>query len=164
MMHNIGPFHVNGNVLTKHGRTVGEPAMLIMRTEDFCVPVKIGSKEYISVSYQRFIRTRKDQAHQVHFLVFDTTKLSIDAVCTVFNAAMNSAGDGVLEMLLDENVAGLMQYVDALQKAGYWQLAQCLALLTICGKAGLFSRLRKKRLSRRFFVYYANYKKSCIIW
>ena len=43
MMHNIGPFHVNGNVLTKHGRTVGEPAMLIMRTEDFCVPVKIGS-------------------------------------------------------------------------------------------------------------------------
>ena len=22
MMHNIGPFHVNGNVLTKHGRTV----------------------------------------------------------------------------------------------------------------------------------------------
>ena len=44
MMHNIGPFHVNGNVLTKHGRTVGEPAMLIMRTEDFCVPVKIGSK------------------------------------------------------------------------------------------------------------------------
>ena len=119
MMHNIGPFHVNGNVLTKHGRTVGEPAMLIMRTEDFCVPVKIGSKEYISVSYQRFIRTRKDQAHQVHFLVFDTTKLSIAAVCTVFNAAMNSAGDGVLEMLLDENVAGLMQYVDALQKAGY---------------------------------------------
>ena len=67
MMHNIGPFHVNGNVLTKHGRTVGEPAMLIMRTEDFCVPVKIGSKEYISVSYQRFIRTRKDQAHQVQF-------------------------------------------------------------------------------------------------
>lgn len=119
MMHNIGPFHVNGNALTKHGRTVGEPAMLIMRTEDFCVPVKIGSKEYISVSYQRFIRTRKDQAHQVHLLVFDTTKLSIDAVCTVFNAAMNSAGDGVLEMLLDENVAGLMQYVDALQKAGY---------------------------------------------
>ena len=49
MMHNIGPFHVNGNVLTKHGRTVGEPAMLIMRTEDFCVPVKIGSKEYISI-------------------------------------------------------------------------------------------------------------------
>ena len=47
MMHNIGPFHVNGNVLTKHGRTVGEPAMLIMRTEDFCVPVKIGSKGYI---------------------------------------------------------------------------------------------------------------------
>lgn len=80
MMHNIGPFHVNGNVLTKHGRTVGEPAMLIMRTEDFCVPVKIGSKEYISVSYQRFIRTRKDQAHQVHFLVFDTTKLSIDKI------------------------------------------------------------------------------------
>ena len=64
-------------------------------------------------------RTRKDQAHQVHFLVFDTTKLSIDAVCTVFNAAMNSAGDGVLEMLLDENVAGLMQYVEVLQKAGY---------------------------------------------
>ena len=51
MMHNIGPFHVNGNVLTKHGRTVGEPAMLIMRTEDFCVPVKIGSKEYISAKF-----------------------------------------------------------------------------------------------------------------
>ena len=32
---------------------------------------------------------------------------------------IDSAGDGVLEMLLDENVAGLMQYVDALQKAGY---------------------------------------------
>ena len=34
MMHNIGPFHVNGNVLTKHGRTVGEPAMLIMRRSE----------------------------------------------------------------------------------------------------------------------------------
>lgn len=164
MMHNIGPFHVNGNVLTKHGRTVGEPAMLIMRTEDFCVPVKIGSKEYISVSYQRFIRTRKDQAHQVHFLVFDTTKLSIDAVCTVFNAAMNSAGDGVLEMLLDENVAGLMQYVDALQKAGYWQLAQCLALLTICRQSWTFFQASSKAPFQALFVYYANYKKSCIIW
>ena len=91
MMHNIGPFHVKDNALTKHGRIVGEPAMLIMRTEDFCVPVKIGSKEYISVSYQRFIRTRKDQAHQVHFLVFDTTKLSIDAVCTVFKMCIRDS-------------------------------------------------------------------------
>ena len=32
---------------------------------------------------------------------------------------MNSAGEGVLEMLLDENAAGLMQYVEVLQKAGY---------------------------------------------
>ena len=81
-------------------------------------PGKIGVKSislyHISASLG-LAKTRRIST----FLVFDTTKLSIDAVCTVFNAAMNSAGDGVLEMLLDENVAGLMQYVDALQKAGY---------------------------------------------
>lgn len=118
-MHNIGPYNVENGKISRHGREVSKPAMLIMDEGDICYAFKAGDAEYISVCYNRYLRTKKEFADMVHFITFDVSKISIDAICTLFNASMNSVGSSAFKMLIKNDAAGVLSVVESLQMAGY---------------------------------------------
>ena len=55
----------------------------------------------------------------VHIVVMEKERISVDDVCTIFNAVMNTASEKIINAMMSEDEKLTREYIEILQRAGY---------------------------------------------
>ena len=119
-MHKHGPYKVKNEKLVRGNVPVENPALLIHKEDSGeCFSTKVGTKVHIIKCFRRYAQAHPEMLFSVNMFEFTNSMLSLDAICTICNAAINKCAGRSLEYLLAEDVWNLNEEIMQLQAAGY---------------------------------------------
>ena len=98
LKHKIGPYSVVDGFLCCGSQQILNPAMALICNGEGYIVSKIGGRAGILKWHTNFLRLHPEAAKTLYIVVMEKERISVDDVCTIFNAVMNTASEKIMHI------------------------------------------------------------------
>ena len=119
LKHKIGPYSVVDGILCCGSQQILNPAVAVICNSEGCIVSKIGEKAGITKWHTNFLRQHPEDAKTLYVVVLEKERISVDDVCAIFNAVMNTASEKIINAMMSEDETLTRECIEVLQRAGY---------------------------------------------